>query len=149
LIIGLLTIWAMAALAADQTAQVCFEERCIQAEVVTTLERQMTGLMYRETLARDRGMLFIYSEEVWPRMYMKNMKIPLDMIWISKDREVVEIAERVPVCREEPCPRYGSEKPARYVLEINAGLAEEWGIRRGDRITFSGNGLNEHGESVV
>jgi uncharacterized membrane protein (UPF0127 family) len=136
--IGFLILFATTALAPDQTGQVCFKDRCLQAEVVTTLDRQMAGLMHRETLARDRGMLFIYSQEVWPRMYMKNMKIPLDMIWISQDREVVEIAERVPVCREEPCPRYGSEKPAMYVLEVNAGLAEEWGIKRGDRMTFSG-----------
>lgn len=94
------------------------------------------GLMFRDTMADDHGMLFIFPDERPRSFWMKNTRIPLDIIYIDRDLEVVSISADTPPCRSrtQRCPSYPSAGPARYVLEINGGRAAELGLEPGDRI---------------
>jgi len=92
------------------------------------------GLMFRDEMADDHGMLFIFSNERPRSFWMKNTRIPLDIIYLDRDLRVVSISADTPPCRSRSrrCPSYASEGPAQYVLEINGGLAAELGLEPGD-----------------
>jgi len=85
------------------------------------------GLMFRESLPEDAGMLFIFPDETLRSFWMKNTLIPLDIIFISTDLEIVHIAHAIP-CETDPCASYSSLFPAQYVVEINGDLSDELGI---------------------
>ena len=112
--------------------QVCINNKCFKVEVVESIEEQKKGLMLRQDLPLDSGMLFTYNQEQNLSFWMKNMLIPLDIIWINKDKEVVHIERDVQPCQEEKCESITFK--ATYVLEVNAGQAE--GIKLGDKVNF-------------
>ena len=95
-------------------------------------ERQ-TGLMYRESLGENQGMLFIYPDEDQRSFYMKNTTIPLDILFFSSDSTAVSFKENTIPMDETSLP---SGAPAQFILEINAGLVQEWNIELGDKIFF-------------
>ncbi len=95
------------------------------------------GLMYREKMGSNEGMLFVFDTEDYYSFWMRNMKFPVDMIWIDINKRVIHIEEDVPVCVGEACEFYHPSKPAKYMLEINAGIASQGRIKIGDRITVS------------
>lgn len=109
----------------------------VQLEVALTDEERQLGLMFRDMLPADRGMLFIFEADGPLDLWMKNTFIPLDFVWMSPSGEVVDVRADVPPCRSDPCPAYGSSKPARAVLEVNAGFASAHGVRPGDRLMFN------------
>ena len=111
--------------------EACFDERCFEVEIANTDEERQKGLMFRETLDEDKGMLFIFEEEGIYPFWMKNTLITLDIIWINKEGEIVFIANAVP-CEIEPCQIYNPNKEALYVLEVNSGIANEIGLKAGD-----------------
>lgn len=113
------------------TAEIAGET--IQLEVARYPEQQAIGLMFRQSLADDRGMLFPFPVEREARFWMKNVPISLDMIFLNGDR-IVDIATNVPPCNSEPCPVYGPEALVDGVLELRGGRAEELGIKTNDRI---------------
>lgn len=90
------------------------------------------GLMFRDRLAHDAGMLFIHEEEA-PRSYwMMNTRIPLDILYFDDDLRLVAQRRDTPPCPpRQPCPAYPSGVPARYVLELNSGEAARLGLTRG------------------
>jgi len=94
------------------------------------------GLMYRSSIPDDYGMLFIFDENAPRSFWMKNTLIPLDMIFVGSDMKVVEIKAAVPPCESDPCPSYVS-LPAKYVFEINSGLAEKNNIKVGSVMSCS------------
>ena len=100
-------------------------------ELALSDRQQMQGLMFRRSLAPDAGMLFDYKTPTQITMWMKNTFIPLDMIFIGADGRIVHIAERAVPQSEEIIP---SVKPARAVLEVNAGTAQRLGIKVGDKV---------------
>jgi uncharacterized membrane protein (UPF0127 family) len=101
-------------------------------ELAETQEKQALGLMFRDSLPDDHGMLFIFPSEGLRRFWMKNTRIPLDIIYFDSDLKLVSVSEDVQPCRTQRCPSYPSEGPARYVLELNAGKAAELGLHAGD-----------------
>ncbi len=110
----------------------------IQAELANTPQKRAEGLMYREHLADDRGMLFTFSQaETWV-FWMKNTKIPLDLIWINEKKQIIHIEQRVPICTrtDDSCPQYRPNEGALYVLELAAGRAEELKLQRGSKLQF-------------
>ena len=117
-----------------QESLVCFQNHCFRVELQLTPQEQRRGLMFREQLDMDSGMLFVYEEEGDRTFWMKNMFIPLDIIWIDSNKEVVFIKEHVQPCREDTCPSLHSDKNAQYVLEINSGMAQKIGLSVGDRM---------------
>jgi hypothetical protein len=112
--------------------QVCFKNNCFDVELAITQEEQMQGLMFRRSLDKNKGMLFIFNEEGLASFWMKNTLIPLDIIWINKNKEVVFINENTQPCKQDPCPSISPDKKARYVLEINDGISKEIGLKVGD-----------------
>ena len=108
----------------------------IDAEIADKDEERMNGLMFRENLSENKGMLFVFDNEETRTFWMKNTLIPLDMIFIGKNLEIVDIKYAVP-CKEEPCTLYTSEKPAKYVLEVNANFTAKNKIKIGDKLSIS------------
>jgi uncharacterized membrane protein (UPF0127 family) len=103
-------------------------------ELATAPDQWMQGLMFRQTLPADAGMLFIYKQERLQTMWMKNTFIPLDMVFIDKHGVIVDIAQRtVPHSTQIISPA----APALAVLELNGGTTARLGIRRGDRVIHS------------
>ena len=103
------------------------------AEVADTPAKRAQGLMFRTNLAPDRGMLFTFPELGHWTFWMKNTKIPLDIIWLDGSGKVVHIEPHVPICTrtDDGCPRYHSLKKAVYVLELKANMAERYEIHTG------------------
>ena len=116
-------------------ATVCIKDTCIQAEVVSAFAEREKGLMFRESLAEDRGMLFIFEEEGLYSFWMKNMRFPLDIIWLDLNKKIVEIKENVLPCSES-CETLSPENKARYVLEVNAGFTRRNKIKVGESVRF-------------
>ena len=106
----------------------------VEVEIAADDALRAQGLMFRESLAPGKGMIFIFPEEGVHTFWMKNTVIPLDMIWIDEGLEIVHIERDVPPCTGDPCPSYGPSEPVLYVLEIGAGEAERYGLETGDRV---------------
>jgi YVTN family beta-propeller protein len=104
-------------------------------EVPDELEEFARGLMFRNHLPWNAGMLFAFNEEEPQRFTMKNTLIPLDMIFADSSSKIIDIKENVPPCKQEECPTYPSREPAQYVLEVNAGFVQEKGVKIGDRLS--------------
>ena len=117
------------------SAQAIIKGRQIGLEVARTQEQQATGLMYRTTLADDRGMLFPFEPPQQLSFWMKNVSIPLDMIFI-RDGKVKAIAASVPPCTTEPCPTYGPDIAVNQVIELRGGRAAELGLKVGDKVNI-------------
>ena len=97
------------------------------------LKRQQ-GLMYRDKMADNQGMLFIFDDEDTRSFWMKNTILPLDMIFVNSHNEIVTIHKNTTPYSEQS---YTSTKPAKYVVEVNAGYADRHKIAVGDRIAWS------------
>nr|WP_321237355.1 DUF192 domain-containing protein [uncultured Psychroserpens sp.] len=95
-----------------------------------------TGLMYRSSMETHQGMLFVFPDNDYRSFYMKNTEIGLDIIYISEDKTIVSIQKNAKPMDESSLP---SEGPAKYVLEVNAGLSDQWTLEKGDMIEFSEN----------
>ena len=102
-------------------------------ELATTPAQMEQGLMFRQSLAPDSGMLFDFKTPSMASMWMKNTLIPLDMLFIDAQGRVVNIAERTVPGSLDPV---GAAAPVRAVLELNGGTAARLGIRPGDRALF-------------
>jgi uncharacterized membrane protein (UPF0127 family) len=111
----------------------CFEKNCFNVELAVTDEEKTKGLMYRPYLEKNNGMLFVYDDEGIKNFWMKNTLIPLDLIWINEDMEVVFVKEKAQPCSDS-CPIITPNKKAKYVLEINSGLVKELNIRLNDEV---------------
>ena len=121
----------------NSTSKVCFTSTCVDVEIADTPESREKGLMFREHLDEGKGMLFIFEAEGYYGFWMKNTLIPLDMIWINSENEVVHIESAEP-CKSVFCASYRTTSPAKYVLEVNSGFAKREGISVGSLATFSG-----------
>ena len=119
--------------------------RRFEVEVVADDESRARGLMFRDSLPEDRGMLFVFEREQELAFWMKNTRIPLDILYFDASRKLVSIAAGVPPCTTPQCPTYPSDGPALYALELNAGLAEKLAIRPGDELSVDPATLAAHG----
>ena len=106
----------------------------IQIEIADNDFEQQTGLMYRKQMDTNKGMLFIFNEIKVRSFYMKNTYISLDIIYIDTENTIINIANNAEPLNETSL---FSDAPAKYVLEINAGLSEKWDVKKGDKISFS------------
>jgi uncharacterized protein len=105
--------------------------------VAETPEQQQMGLMFRTALPDDEAMLFPFNPPRPVAFWMKQTLIPLDMLYISQG-VIQEIKPQVPPCQKDPCPSYPSKSMTiDQVVEIRGGLAQELGLKSGDRITFT------------
>ncbi len=116
----------------EMLPKACFKGSCFNLEIADTPEKRALGLMNRSSLDSDTGMLFIFTEEGRHVFWMKDTKIPLDIIWIDRGLKVVYISSETPPCVADPCPIYMPKDPALYVLELNSGTASWLGLSEGD-----------------
>lgn len=105
----------------------------LDIEIADDDYKTQTGLMYRDNMGQLQGMLFVFPDEDLRSFYMKNTNIPLDIIYIGADKKIVSFQKNAQPNNESSLP---SNVPAKYVLEINAGLADEWGLEVGDKIAY-------------
>jgi len=109
----------------------------LQVEVMVKDEDRAMGLMFRPSLPKDRGMLFLFERPDFQGIWMKNCKFPIDIVWLDEARKVVHVAESVPPCKAEPCPVYTPLRRASYVVELNAGQARKEKAVLGSTIGFT------------
>jgi uncharacterized membrane protein (UPF0127 family) len=120
-----------------EISKACFRQQCFDVEIAQTAVERQTGLMFRESLCNDCGMLFMFEQPGAYSFWMKNTLIPLDIIWIDKNKEVLYIKENAQPCKVENCESFTTDNDeASYVLEINAGAAEKHNISIGDKVKF-------------
>jgi uncharacterized membrane protein (UPF0127 family) len=110
----------------------------IMAELADTVEERARGLMFRPSLEKNRGMLFAFAEPQLWSFWMKNTRIPLDIIWMDQKKRIVHIERRVPICNrtDDGCPQYQPNENAVYVLELAAGSADALKLQRGATLRF-------------
>ena len=110
----------------------------ILAELADTQEKRARGLMFRDSLPKDRGMLFTFSEPQHWAFWMKNTRIALDIIWMDGQKRIVYVERNVPGCSrtDDGCPQYQPTHEAMYVLEVAAGMAEALQLQRGVKLQF-------------
>lgn len=102
-------------------------------EIAESEYETATGLMYRKSMQEKQGMLFIFPDVAMHSFYMKNTEIPLDLIFINENFKIVSFQKEAKPFDETSL---SSQVPIKYVLEINAGLIDQWGLVIGDRITY-------------
>ena len=111
----------------------------VRCEVMATPQDMARGMMFRDSLAEDRGMLFLHNQPGPYRYWMYNVRIPLDMIWMDANRRIVELAADAQPCTEEDpnrCRAYGGAAMAIIVLELPAGSIEKHGLKVGQQLRF-------------
>ena len=122
-------------------AEVTIEGFTFVVDVADSYELRRQGLSGRDDLAREVGMWFDMGGTGNATFWMRGMRFPIDIVWISDDLVVTGVAERLPFPKpgttDSALPTYSSGVPIRFVLEINAGLAEELGIGEGSVATFT------------
>ena len=122
------------------TVEVTFPNgKTVVAETMLRDVDQMRGMMFRESLAKDRGMLFVHPADDNHPYWMYQVRIPLDIIWMDHDRRIVEISANTPACPSKSareCPNFGGHEKSRYVLELAGGGAALYGLRVGEKLSF-------------
>ena len=111
----------------------------IHAEIADTPLKRSVGLMYRDHLKKDHGMLFFFSQPQAWSFWMKNTKIALDLIWLDAKKQVTHIERNVPICTktDDSCPQYRpNSDDAMYVLELAGGTVDGYKIEKGTKLPF-------------
>ncbi|MBS9462955.1 DUF192 domain-containing protein [Flagellimonas sp. 389] len=106
----------------------------LDIEIAESEYETQTGLMYRESMEDHQGMLFIFPDVAMHSFYMKNTEFPLDIIYIDEDLKIASFQKNAQPFNETGL---SSQVPVKYVLEINAGLSDTWGLEVGDIISFT------------
>ena len=115
-----------------QTQVIRINQWEITVETADTLESQEKGLMGRESLDENRGMLFVYERDAKKSFWMKNTTIPLSIAYIAADGTIREIYDMEPLSTRTVDSRYS----VRYALEVNQGAFDRHGIKAGDKVEF-------------
>lgn len=108
----------------------------VTVELATTPGQWARGLMFRERLSPGSGMFFIFPRDEHRTFWMKNVRFPLDIIFLDSDYVIRKIYRSASPCAAEPCERYHSGVPARYVLEAPGGFCVRYGAREGQKVEF-------------
>jgi uncharacterized membrane protein (UPF0127 family) len=138
-VVVLMLLFAASACAAEPKVTIASShgrEVTFQVEIADTPGKRELGLQYRQELAPNRGMLFIFAEERRLTFWMKNTPIPLDMIFIGRDQKIVGIVEEAAPYSLDS--RSVGEVPSQFVLEINGGLSRRYGFKPGNSVRFEG-----------
>lgn len=115
---------------------ICFGTECISVRVAETLSQKSKGLANVTDLKRNEGMLFAFRGEHRRFFWMKNVLIPLDIIWMDRNFEIVEISRNQQPCRGFFCPPISPRVKSQYVLELNAGMADKMKLRISNQASF-------------
>ncbi len=121
----------------QKQTQLCFENSCFDVELALTLKEKKQGLMFRSYLEENKGMLFVFAMEEERGFWMKNTLIPLDIIWLNKDKKVVYISKNNQPCKNDECSMINPDKKAKYVLELKGGTTDKIGLEVGNKANFN------------
>jgi uncharacterized membrane protein (UPF0127 family) len=129
--------------AGDETrlTTVTLAGKTYRVEIAHTREQRARGLMYRRQMPADHGMLFLFPQPRRMAFWMKNTKIPLDILFFDTRQHLVRAHYRVPPCIAPPCAHYPSGSAATWVLELNGGVAEALKLTPGSRLQLVGPAL--------
>ena len=110
----------------------------VRCEVLAKEFEIRRGMIFRDSVPRGTGMLFIYPKPGKYSSWMYQVKVPLDIIWIDTAKRVVEIVANAPPCntKASECPTYGGHADAQYMLELGGGEAQRCHLREGDFLSF-------------
>ena len=112
----------------------------VKAEVADESAKRTKGLMDRKKLADGKGMWFVFENEGLRTFWMKNTKIPLDVVFFNKDKEIVSFAENMEPCvapkKNGDCKTYSSRKSAMYALEVPAGFVKANEVKVGQKASY-------------
>lgn len=106
----------------------------VDVEIADTEALRQLGLMHRQQLDEDQGMLFVYQNQAVRAVWMKNTFIPLDVLFLSSDGTVLSILPNLQPCKKDPCPVFTSRGNAQYMLEVVAGFIEKHRIELGQKL---------------
>lgn len=109
------------------------QELKIKLKVADTINERAKGLMYVKEMPEGEGMLFVFETEEMRRMWMENTYIPLDMLFVDKDKTIFNYKENATPLSRDIIYSVG---PAKYVVELNAGFVKSHGIGAGDKIEY-------------
>ncbi len=110
----------------------------IRAEQLVETEQIRRGMRYRDDLPANRGLLFIHGQPGFYSYWMYQVKVPLDIVWLDRQKRVVEVVHNAAPCPGPPeeCRSYGGQFEASYVLELRAGVARASGLQPGAQVEF-------------
>lgn len=108
----------------------------VEIEVADTPAQHVQGLRYRESLAEDAGMLFLFFEDRDGPFVMEDTLVPLSIAFFDREGVILKILDMDP-CESETCPTYPPGVVYQGALEVNQGAFDEWGVEVGDRIRVS------------
>lgn len=111
------------------------EKLALTVEVADSERERQRGFMYREKAEEGKGILFVFEDEAPRNFWMKNTLVPLDILYLNNQKEVVSIVENMEPCKVQQCPSYASRGPAMYALEVPAGFVKAHGVTVGDKIS--------------
>ncbi|MBZ5586950.1 MAG: DUF192 domain-containing protein [Acidobacteriia bacterium] len=128
----------LAAAAGSATGPACIvpDGSRLQLELALSDKEKKSGLMFRDSLPVDRGMLFPFDSDGIFSFWMKDTLMPLDIVWLDASGKVADVLPDAPPCRFDPCPMFKNAQPARSVLLVNAGYSRAHGLARGAQVTF-------------
>jgi uncharacterized protein len=120
------------------TAYVIFPDGTrVRVEVADTDRARGRGLMFRDAVPENEGMLFVFDTPDRYGFWMKNVRAPLDIVWLDDQYRVVWIVQNAAPCDREPCPTYVPETAALFVVELTGGFARRHGVAVGDALAVS------------
>lgn len=134
-----LLLLSFGASAASSPAVVLHGQR-FSTEFATTDDSRAMGFMNRTSIPGDHSMLFVFADDEPRSFWMKNTLVPLDILYFDKSLKLVAMQLNAQPCKADPCSVYPSgEKDARYVLELNGGVAGKLGLKLGDALKVDGD----------
>jgi uncharacterized membrane protein (UPF0127 family) len=109
----------------------------VVAEIADSDAERLLGLIFKEKLPDGMGMLFIFEEPDYHRLWTKNVLFPIDLIWLDPDRRIIGWEENLLPCRQDPCPTYApKQQRALYALEIPTGFVKQHDLKTNMQIVF-------------
>lgn len=125
----------------EETTKLTIDDKTINLKVASTPENRAMGLMNVLEMPDNEGMLFVFETEEPRSFWMKNTEMPLDIIYLDKNKTITNIHYNTPTCKEkdptqQKCPLYLSSRPAQYAIELNAGQAELHNLQPNQELDF-------------
>lgn len=120
----------------SKTATITINKTTFSAEVANTSKKKEIGLSERKSLEQNKGMFFPFEKEGYYPFWMKNMKFPIDILYLKKNKITQIIEEAKPSINNEAPIIYTPQEPIDAVFEINAGLSKKYNIKIGDEVTI-------------
>lgn len=127
----LLSVFVASAAASVERIELMLADQRFVVEYVADPDSRRQGLMGRKNLAAGTGMLFDFPQGTQPAIWMRNMVISLDLLYVDETGEIAQIFPNVPPCSSMPCQIYHADQPLRFVLEVPAGTARNLGLEEG------------------